>query len=468
MAYPSRFDTAGAYFMSRIHVRESRFAGAAFIAAVVIVAAWSRAFTTLAQVVPPTPPGNANAVQPAAPQAGTAHGPGMEAHKDMLRSAPPETAINDWDPRLKPEVRYAPIGEDAIIQGDIVIGKVAEVRQRTLYNLVDQANQLGDIDQLKLTDEQKAVLAALKNVKVPEDFSATAESRRESRARRLLYDLLKLEPHSKGLRGYPETLVAELKKQTGHSGDMAAKSAVARDARYRWPQGLIPYTIDSNAPNREMIAAAIDQWNTQTDRINLRQRQSSDRDYVRFVLAGGCSSPIGRQGGEQLITLSARCLKPQIVHEIGHAVGLWHEQCRNDRDNYLIIRDENVNPDMLYNFDKAGIQAVEVGTFDFASIMLYGCTSFSDNGEATIVPRWPTIPQCRYGVESGFIQQLSAGDLAGVNFMYPSRANPPNDRHPAGAPVAPAAPVAPPTPQPVPGVKTNAPVVPPPLPLPGS
>ena len=101
------------------------------------------------------------------------------------------------------------------------------------------------------------------------------------------------------------------------------------------------------------------------------------------------------------------------MHEIGHSVGLWHEQCRNDRDNYLVIRDENVSPDMLYNFDKAGAQASEVGTFDFASIMLYGCSAFSDNGGVTMVPRFPQIPQCRYGVESGFIKQAQRGRLGG-------------------------------------------------------
>jgi hypothetical protein len=444
--------------MSRVHVRDPRFAAAAVSAALVTVVAWSQAVTAPAQVVTSTSPGTTNAIQAAAPQAGAGQGPGMEAHNDMLRSAKPEIALNDWDPRLKPEIRYGAIGENAIIQGDIVIGKVAEVRQRTLYNWVDQVNQIGDIDELNLTQEQKNVLSALKNVEVPKDIAATAKSRRESRARRILNDLVKFEPLSKGLKGYPETQVAELHK---HTEQPAPRSMVQVGSQYRWPNGIIPYTIDSNTPNQQLIAAAIDMWHTQTDRIYLRPR-TSESDYVRFVPGGGCSSQIGRVRGEQLITLADGCLTPQIMHEIGHAVGLWHEQCRNDRDNYLVVHDENISPDMLFNFDMAGAQGQEVGTFDFASIMLYGCTAFSDNGMQTMVPRWPQIPQCRWGVESGFIKQLSAGDLAGINFIYPFPATPPNPRQLTGTRAIPAF-AAPPMPQPVPGVRNLAPVVAPPL-----
>ena len=61
-----------------------------------------------------------------------------------------------------------------------------------------------------------------------------------------------------------------------------------------------------------------------------------------------CHSSIGRDGGEQTITLGQDCYyKGVIMHEMTHAVGFFHEQNRWDRDSYVTIHWNNVEPGLL-------------------------------------------------------------------------------------------------------------------------
>ena len=131
-------------------------------------------------------------------------------------------------------------------------------------------------------------------------------------------------------------------------------------SRYRWPGGVIPYIIsgswgDHDIAMRSKINYAIEEWNSKTN-VRLIQRTSiSQTDYVNFVSGTGCSSPVGRQGGAQAITLEADCSSGTIIHEIGHAVGLYHEQSRKDRDTYVTVNTQNIVVGKGYNFQTVGL-----------------------------------------------------------------------------------------------------------------
>ena len=61
---------------------------------------------------------------------------------------------------------------------------------------------------------------------------------------------------------------------------------------------------------------------------------------------------MGKYGGRQVLSLtpadskSSNCLgdEGRAMHELMHALGIFHEQSRADRDNFVKIHDENIAP----------------------------------------------------------------------------------------------------------------------------
>ena len=68
--------------------------------------------------------------------------------------------------------------------------------------------------------------------------------------------------------------------------------------------------------------------------------------------------------------------RPVLIHEIGHIIGLFHEQSRPDRDTFVEILWDNIKENQMTNFNKhsrAKINTFQV-KYDYSSIMHYGPT----------------------------------------------------------------------------------------------
>ncbi|MGZ3751652.1 MAG: M12 family metallopeptidase [Mucilaginibacter sp.] len=191
-----------------------------------------------------------------------------------------------------------------------------------------------------------------------------------------------------------------------------------------WTGATVYYTIDpalysvNGGANAPKATDAIAYWNSisSSTTVHLSPR-TTQTNYVtfRYSMSGSASSGVGMVGGQQFIDVADVSTAGNIIHEIGHTVGLWHEHCRADRNSYVTINYANIGSGAEINFEtyvQAGQSGYDyTGGLDFGSIMMYDSYSFTSNGLPTIVKTNGTTFTAQRTA-------LSTTDMAGVKYMY--------------------------------------------------
>ncbi|MEJ7669023.1 MAG: M12 family metallopeptidase [Casimicrobiaceae bacterium] len=130
----------------------------------------------------------------------------------------------------------------------------------------------------------------------------------------------------------------------------AAFAVVTRERADWWPNGIVPFEV---APELETaIPGAVDAVIAEYERltpVRFQPRNGAQR-YVRFVkqlpFFSSMTDHIGRSGGENQVKIQTDgsdgelqrvVIDRSLRHELGHALGMYHEHNRKDRDDFVRI-----------------------------------------------------------------------------------------------------------------------------------
>lgn len=151
-----------------------------------------------------------------------------------------------------------------------------------------------------------------------------------------------------------------------------------------WPDNTVPYSLNDVPQKYQNYFYEAFRMVEHGSYIKFVIR-TNESSYIHFNVKnlgsnkGSYSDYIGRKGNsvrnEIFINENDVYVPGIIAHEICHAIGMYHEMCRSDRDNYVRIDFSKCKDDLerhqYKTYTQLGEPGIDVGTFDFNSIMIY-------------------------------------------------------------------------------------------------
>ncbi len=200
-------------------------------------------------------------------------------------------------------------------------------------------------------------------------------------------------------------------------GDTHWEVPYAFDNTYIDIQGVTLTNSHTPAEQAE-IHTYITDFNAKLTAIKFVNRTNEEHYISIGHYAAGCWSWVGMVSvavSPQALNLESPCIKRDTVeHELIHALGTFHEQSRTDRDNYVSINFDNIDPDNHDQFlinTNTDSQSVP---YDYYSVMHYWKRAFAvDTAVNTITTIDPTVQNI-----IGYGDAASPSDLFQLELMY--------------------------------------------------
>ncbi|XP_055357025.1 uncharacterized protein LOC129602089 [Paramacrobiotus metropolitanus] len=205
-----------------------------------------------------------------------------------------------------------------------------------------------------------------------------------------------------------------------NSTDPANESGFLSADRF-WPNNTVPFIVSQSLDWRDngIIANSLRHIQIKTMQCLRFVKREFENDFIIFestTASTGCRSAVGRQGGPQAITLSPACLTRGIIqHLVLHALGMFHEHQRDDREQYV-----HFYPNRTTGSEAAaaafrtlpGLRKYGAG-YDVESIMHFGPFDFATSQQQPVL-----VMKTHGNSKMGQRRTLSVGDVAKLSAAY--------------------------------------------------